>query len=80
MIYVDWTTVRKLEKNWKKIYQKELILNKENHDDKEASFLDLLIKAEQDICDLPAEKVPIDQQVLDFLKVDNIIKKSPKSL
>ncbi len=29
--------------NWKKIYPKELILNKENADDKEASFLDLFI-------------------------------------
>ena len=40
---------KEIGKNWKKIYPKELILNKENHDDKEASFLDLLIKAEQDI-------------------------------
>lgn len=33
-------------KNWKKIYPKELILNKENEHDNEASFLDLLIKVE----------------------------------
>ena len=32
--------------NWKKIYPRELILNKENENEEEASFLDLVITVE----------------------------------
>ena len=35
-----------IAKNWKKIYPKELVLNKENIEDKEATFLDLVITVE----------------------------------